>query len=654
MIIQDHKELKEFLFDYLIHKPVWSYDCETYNEINEDGDYINDYYRDYICGHAIGDDEQSVYVPVRHIYSMGKYANVHGANLIALQIVDFAKKHAGILVNHNIKFDFHRFRTEGLKPSLHDVVDWGRVVDTEGWARAILPIIEPMYRITGKDSKANYQLKYLAKRFLKEETIGEEHLKKCKEEYKKMMGRTPSYAHIDIEDMGVYAGDDPKLAVKLYKYLYSIIKDMPDMIKYLKFESIVLKHIFDIEKQGMPIDLVQLNRIKTGLENKIAEDSVILKETLGDINYSSTKQVSEVLISKGFKLDKTDKGAWSVSKSSIEKIDHPFAQAYISYKSDQHTLNTYIKSMERHDVLHGTLSPLGTGSGRLSSREPNLQCIPRKAGNVRSLVAPPKGYYFFTIDWSSMEVVFSAIRSKDPVLTAEINAGEDLHVNAGATAFQKNKKDVTPAERSVGKTLNFQIQYGAGGEGIHSSLLILIHNHNRQLAKDHGVPYDSSALPELIKKHPDIPFLSEYSVGDCCMFVKSYWSKYRVAKAYKDHLADIVKKRGYIVLGYQPRRNYCRSPHMAYNSDDQGTCGMYMKEKLIKIMDFIKNIGSRARIINIVHDEFMGIAPINEAGIEYAIADLMVNRTSNPQLATSVSASSKSWADKITTCGRYI
>ncbi len=652
VIVQTMKQMSEFLFDYLIHSPIWSYDCETHNEISDDNTFINDYYKDVICGHAIGDDKESIYVPVRHLRYDSNYKNLRERKEAAELICKFAGEHNGILVNHNIKFDFHRFRLEGIKPSLHDCVDWDRVVDTEGYARAILPIVSPMYRETGKGAaKVSYRLKHLAPMFLNQEITGEN----LRKEYLKSQGiPIISYAKYPIDVLGAYAGEDPKLAVMLYKYLVDIIKDMPDMQTYLKFERKFMRVIFDIEKTGMPIDTAKAEELREGLLEKIASDREVIHEMLGDINYNSPKQVADILLSKGFKLDITEKGNYSVGKKSLSKIRHPFAKAFINHSSDVHTVNTYLKVMGKYPSLHGTLNQFGTGSGRISSKEPNLQNIPTRAGNVRAIVVPPEGHYIALIDWASMEVVMSAIRSKDRVLTAEINNGEDLHVNSAVTCFQKDKKVITKAERSVGKTMNFRIQYGSGGGGVYEALTELAHENNRNIMWKLIDEYDEDSVEKYIEEFPDSGLLRLYSEGDCYGFVNGYWNKYQGADRYKKSLQEILKKRGYITLGVLPKRNYCRSPHMSYNSDIQGTSGMYSKHRTYLAWEFIKNIGAKTRIVNLVHDETFLIIPFSEVGMEYAVAEFMIDRTTNPKMAVSIAVSTKSWKDKIIVCPRYI
>jgi DNA polymerase I len=115
--------------------------------------------------------------------------------------------------------------------------------------------------------------------------------------------------------------------------------------------------------------------------------------------------------------------------------------------------------------VHTGFKQHGTKTGRLSAAEPNPQQLPREVpgkASIRSLYVAGPGYQLIVADYDQIELRCAAYESRDPEMLAVFRRGEDIHRSAAAAMFQVELEDVTEEMRSVGKTQNFAVLYGAG------------------------------------------------------------------------------------------------------------------------------------------------------------------------------------------------
>lgn len=102
-----------------------------------------------------------------------------------------------------------------------------------------------------------------------------------------------------------------------------------------------------------------------------------------------------------------------------------------------------------------------TKSGRFSSRNPNLQNIPKfDPYGIRNLFCASPGNSMCIADWSQIEMRLAAIFSGEPRLINAYRNGEDIHTETARVLFGK----VTPESRKKGKTANFSLVYGMGAQ----------------------------------------------------------------------------------------------------------------------------------------------------------------------------------------------
>jgi DNA polymerase I-like protein with 3'-5' exonuclease and polymerase domains len=120
--------------------------------------------------------------------------------------------------------------------------------------------------------------------------------------------------------------------------------------------------------------------------------------------------------------EKTDSGAPKLDASTLESMagEHPFCDKIIEYKKLQKILGTYVEGIldrQYQGVVYGSFLMFGTTSGRFSSRDPNMQNLPRvkdEESNLSPLVlkyvnaikkgfVAGKGYKIVNADFSQLE-----------------------------------------------------------------------------------------------------------------------------------------------------------------------------------------------------------------------------------------------------------
>jgi len=159
-------------------------------------------------------------------------------------------------------------------------------------------------------------------------------------------------------------------------------------------------------------------------------------------------------------------------------------------RKDVRLATTYQKSMlarvDSDGRLRASFLLHGASTGRLSSREPNLQNVPavddreERSGRwwykirdgswvthpMRRAFAAPPGRKFAEVDYKQLELRVAAGISGDQAFTDVFRGGRDIHREVAAAIFSKAPKDVLKPERYLAKAVSFGILYGRTAEAL--------------------------------------------------------------------------------------------------------------------------------------------------------------------------------------------
>lgn len=131
--------------------------------------------------------------------------------------------------------------------------------------------------------------------------------------------------------------------------------------------------------------------------------------------------------------------------------------------SKQHS--TYVVGMSEEikpdGRIRGRFINVGTETGRLASRSPNMQNLPKtdKSKVKEAFIARP-GFAFVEADLSQVELRVAAMLSGDKKLCRAFRLGLDMHTQTAKDIL--GIAEPTPEQRRIGKGINFTVWYGGG------------------------------------------------------------------------------------------------------------------------------------------------------------------------------------------------
>ena len=397
------------------------------------------------------------------------------------------------------------------------------------------------------------------------------------------------------------------LKSKYELYVYSISKIKEITLK--KLEEINALDLFynidmptvevlsNMQWNGMYVDEEELTKFGEELTSKIEELTKTIHEMAGeDFNINSTKQLGEILFEK-MKLPviKKNKSGYSTDVDVLEKLrrEDPIIQKILDYRQLMKLNSTYIEGLKPyinpktkriHSFFHQTI----TATGRISSTEPNLQNIPTRfelGKRVRKIFKPAEENVYLDADYSQIELRVLAHISNDENMIQAFNNGEDIHKQAASKVFKTPIEQVTKAQRSDAKAVNFGIVYGISDFGLGEQLGI-----SRKKAKQ---------------------------------YIDEYLQQYSGIKKFMEDITEKAKEQGYVETLFHRRRyipelksnNYMVrqfGARAAMNTPIQGTAADIMKIAMINVYKELKNRGLKSKIVLQVHDEMMIETPEDE------------------------------------------
>ena len=248
---------------------------------------------------------------------------------------------------------------------------------------------------------------------------------------------------------------------------------------YTDFDLPLIPVLYQMEKTGMLIDRAYFAELKFEYEEEIKNLEQKIYSLVGKVfNLNSPIQLSEVLFTdlglpvKGIK--KTTRG-YSTGAKELDKLksSHPVIAEIIKYREASKLLSTYIIPMpelaDKDGRIHTTFTQNVTATGRLSSKDPNLQNIPVRTDEgkrIRTGFIAPEGRKLVSADYSQFELRLAAVLANDQNLIDDFNRDIDIHTKTASEAFRVPIDQVTKDQRRAAKAINFGIIYGMSVNGL--------------------------------------------------------------------------------------------------------------------------------------------------------------------------------------------
>lgn len=269
------------------------------------------------------------------------------------------------------------------------------------------------------------------------------------------------YADLPDSVLYRYNAYDAANTFRLYKLFEELLR-ISGLRSYHDFLVRSSNTLMIIERNGVRVDWGYLKDLDYEYNVLIDETLDELRKLTGNPKYNpnSWKQVKEYLYENKIIASNTQ-------QKTIKKIgkEYPwmkeFCDLHIKFKKDKKLQSTYIKGIEKRliiDSLYTNYLLHGTVTGRLSSRNPNLQNIPRN-NDIKRMFVADKGNVLIQADYSQAELRVIATLAKDDYLKNVFNEGRDVH---GELARQHFGENYTKEERVKAKSVVFGLAYDMG------------------------------------------------------------------------------------------------------------------------------------------------------------------------------------------------
>ena len=400
---------------------------------------------------------------------------------------------------------------------------------------------------------------------------------------------------------------------------------------YVDLELPLADVLFDMEVAGFKVDVEALYKTGEKYQALLSDLESQIRLVTGEenLNVNSPKQLGEVLFEK-LKVGKgkKTKTGYSTSAEVLESLDtdHPSIPLILRYRQVQKLFSTYIEGFKplidkNTGLIHTSFNQTMTATGRLSSKEPNLQNIPVRESEGRELrklfVARDDEHILLSADYSQIELRLLAAFSECKSLIDAFNNGKDIHASTASKVFNVPLDKVSSEMRSKAKAVNFGIIYGISEYG---------------LAKN-------------IKTSP----------SQAREYINSYFSEYPEVKKYMQKNVELAKKLGYAQTILN-RKRYIRelsSPNgnvrqfgerIAMNMPLQGSAADIIKLAMLGVSRRLKKENLKSKLILQIHDELIIDTVLDEREqVEKLLVEEMENAISLSVSLTVSAGAGKNW-----------
>ncbi|EAI2076331.1 DNA polymerase I, partial [Campylobacter jejuni] len=391
-------------------------------------------------------ENEAFYVPLTHNYlGVGEQISLQSAK----KAIEAIFNH--FVIGHNLKYDFKIIQNN------FDLNLPQKYADTMilAWLK------NPSLRVNMDD---------LALRLFNYETL----------HFESLVKKGENFASVELEKACKYAAEDAYITLRFYLYfLKNLETPLLELAKNCEFDFI--KIIMMMEENGIKLDTNALEILMKKFENEIKNLSEEIYTLCEDrFNLNSPKQMGDILFEK-LKLPSGKKG--KTGYSTDEKVlnilldKHPVIAKILDYRELAKLYSTYCEPLlklalkDKNSRIYSSFLQTGTATGRLSSKDPNLQNIPahgQYAKDYKSCFVAKDGFSFISLDYSQIELRILAHFSEDEKLLNAFANDEDIHARTAIMIFGESNYET----RSVAKSINFGLIYGMGYKTLSQNLKI--------------------------------------------------------------------------------------------------------------------------------------------------------------------------------------
>lgn len=403
-----------------------------------------------------------------------------------------------------------------------------------------------------------------------------------------------SMRDVALEDIKEYAVEDADITCQLKNHFQPILEKVGTKKLFDEIEIPLIPVLASMEMEGINLDKDFLKNMAVDMQKDIDLFEQKIYETAGEkFNLASPKQLGDILFDKlkigGTKQKKTKTGQYATGEEVLSYLanEHQIVKDILEWRQMVKLQSTYIDALpnqvdQKTHRVHTDYMQTVASTGRLSSNNPNLQNIPIRTERGRlirkAFIARDENYSLLSADYSQIELRIIAALSGESTMIKAFQNNEDIHRSTAAKVFNVPLEEVTPAQRSHAKTVNFGIIYGVSAFGLSNQTTL--------------------------------------SRKESAELIEAYYETYPKLKAYMSNQVDFARENGYVET-ISGRRRYLKdinsanavvrgaAERNAVNAPIQGSAADIIKIAMINIHKKLTTEQWKSKMLLQVHDELV-------------------------------------------------
>lgn len=430
----------------------------------------------------------------------------------------------------------------------------------------------------------------------------------------------------DYDAMHLYLGDDVVYTSRLWHDLVQDVRDEGSRVLDTHDTLLVpvSRTVARAELTGAPLDVEWIRETCRIIAQRVTRRTQALEAAVAALtstvvvdNVLSPTQVADMMygdwgwtpdVRKHGKVEEDDR---STDKSHVEAAVEKYRgsadiltrrrvrwmKSLIALRRDVKTLALYEKQVlgkaDTDGRIRASFLLHGAATGRISSRQPNLQNVPAvdregadKKRPMRRAFAPGPGRVWVEVDYSQLELRVAAAISGDVAFGDVFRQKRDIHMEVACSIFSKTPDQVSKGERFIAKSVSFGILYGRGAPAIATG---------REMA------YAERELG-----------MKAWTVEQADAFIKKFLRSYPELSEWITRLHAEVPVVGYVESPFGRRRRFPMQPsnrselgsiqRQAVNTPVQSAASDICLSAMTRVAERIEQEGLRAAVLFPVHD----------------------------------------------------
>jgi DNA polymerase family A len=242
----------------------------------------------------------------------------------------------------------------------------------------------------------------------------------------------------DIKDYYFYNAKDTWATANTF---LAIMQEAPMwVLENYKLEFPVIYPCLNAAMEGIQIDTAERDKLAVTEQAKLDNSLADIRASLGSpaFNPGSPVQVKKLLKVLGCSQIESSAAKDLKKAALLHPLNDWFLSRVIAYREAQKLLSSYLDASLLNGRYMYSLSPSGTDTGRLASRESAFWCggnIQNTPIEVKSMYVADAGWLMAEVDYSQSEARCVAYLSGDENLIAVVESDKDYHAQNAEMFF---------------------------------------------------------------------------------------------------------------------------------------------------------------------------------------------------------------------------